>query len=154
MTIKKSVLTICLLVLLILLTSCVTITDNEQKFVDKLYQQQIGKTEGLVVDLRVRGTENEEPLTFSKYHISGAKSFDVNQDEDFASWVKKLSSDKTTIFIVDSGNSEYVEIVEILESLGYKKIVVYTKGYEYLRTTPAFNEAIYEGHGLDDCGCN
>ena len=49
---------------------------------------------------------------------------------------------------------EYVEIVEELKELGYKKIVVYTKGYEYLRTTEEFKEAIYEGSGLDDCGCD
>ena len=153
MTNKKSILIIGLLFLLIFLTSCVTITDNEQKFVDKLYEQQTEKITGLVVDLRIRGTEEEEPHTFSEHHISGAKSFDVKNDKDFATWIKKLSNNKVTIFLVDSGNSEYVEIVEILKELGYKDIVVYTKGYEYLRTTTAFTEAIYEGHGIDDCGC-
>ncbi len=153
MTNKKSILIICLLFLLTILSSCVTITDDEQKFVDELYKQQTEKITGLVVDLRVRGTEAEEPHTFSEHHISGAKSFDVLQDKDFASWIKKLSNNKVTIFIVDSGNNEYVEIVDILKELGYKDIVVYTKGYEYLRITAAFIEAIYEGHGIDDCGC-
>lgn len=153
MTNKKSILIISLLFLLIFLTSCVTITDDEKKFVDKLYEQQTEKITGLVVDLRIRGTEAEEPHTFSEHHISGAKSFDVVNDKDFATWIKKLSNNKVTIFLVDSGNSEYVEIVEILKELGYKDIVVYTKGYEYLRTTTAFTEAIYEGHGIDDCGC-
>lgn len=150
---KKNILIIGLLFLLTILSSCVTITDDEQKFVDELYKQQTEKITGLVVDLRVRGTEAEEPYTFSKHHISGAKSFDVLQDKDFASWIKKLSNNKVTIFIVDSGNNEYVEIVDILKELGYKDIVVYTKGYEHLRTTTAFTEAIYEGHGIDDCGC-
>lgn len=153
MTNKKSILIIGLLFLLIFLTSCVTITDNEQKFVDKLYEQQTEKITGLVVDLRIRGTEAEEPHTFSEHHISGAKSFDVKNDKDFATWIKKLSNNKVTIFLVDSGNNEYVEIVDILKELGYKDIVVYTKGYEHLRTTTAFTEAIYEGHGIDDCGC-
>ena len=153
MTNKKSILIISLLFLLIFLTSCVTITDDEKKFVDKLYEQQTEKITGLVVDLRIRGTEAQEPHTFSEHHISGAKSFDVVNDKDFATWIKKLSNNKVTIFLVDSGNSEYVEIVEILKELGYKDIVVYTKGYEYLRTTTAFTEAIYEGHGIDDCGC-
>ena len=153
MTNKKSILIISLVFLLIFLTSCVTITDDEKKFVDKLYEQQTEKITGLVVDLRIRGTEAEEPHTFSEHHISGAKSFDVVNDKDFATWIKKLSNNKVTIFLVDSGNSEYVEIVEILKELGYKDIVVYTKGYEYLRTTTAFTEAIYEGHGIDDCGC-
>ena len=150
---KKNILIIGLLFLLTILSSCVTITDNEQKFVDKLYEQQTEKITGLVVDLRVRGTEAEEPHTFSEHHISGAKSFDVKNDKDFATWIKKLSNNKVTIFLVDSGNNEYVEIVDILKELGYKDIVVYTKGYEHLRTTTAFTEAIYEGHGIDDCGC-
>ena len=150
---KKNILIIGLLFLLTILSSCVTITDDEQKFVDELYKQQTEKITGLVVDLRVRGTEAEEPHTFSKHHISGAKSFDVLQDKDFASWIKKLSNNKVTIFIVDSVNNEYVEIVDILKELGYKDIIVYTKGYEHLRTTTAFTEAIYEGHGIDDCGC-
>lgn len=153
MTNKKNILMIGLLFLLVVLSSCVTITSDEEKFVDKLYKQQIGEITGLVVDLRVRGTENLEPLTYAQHHISAAKSFDVTVDKDFASWIKKISSTKATIFIVDSGNNEYVEIVDILKELGYKDIVVYTKGYEYLRTTKAFTEAIYEGHGIDDCGC-
>jgi rhodanese-related sulfurtransferase len=144
---------ISLLFLLIILTSCVTITDDEQKFVDKLYKQQTEKITGLVVDLRVRGTEAEEPHTFSEHHISGAKSFDIENDSDFASWIKKLSNNKVTIFIVDSGKGEYIEIVEILKELGYKDIVVYTKGYETLRASEAFTEAIFEGHGIEDCGC-
>ena len=150
---SKNILIVCLLFLLLFLTSCVTITDDEQKFVDKLYKQQTEKITGLVVDLRIRGTEAEEPLTFSEHHISGAKSFDVLNDTDFTSWIKKLSNNKVTIFLVDSGNGEYIEIVEIIKDLGYKDIVVYTKGYETLRTTKAFTEAIYEGHGIDDCGC-
>lgn len=150
---KKNILFIIITCFLLLLTSCVTITDDEQKFVDKLYEQQTGKVTGLVVDLRIRGTEAKEPHTFSENHISGAKSFDVSQDEDFSSWIKKLSNNKVTIFLVDSGNGEYVEIVDVLKELGYKDIVVYTKGYEHLRTTTAFTEAIYEGQGLDDCGC-
>lgn len=154
MKIIKSILTISFVFLLLFLTSCVTITSDEQKFVDKLYEQQTGKITGLVVDLRIRGTEALEDETFAKYHISAAKSFDVTIDEDFASWIKKLSNNKVTIFIVDSGNEEYAEIVEILKELGYKDIVVYTKGYEHLRTTKAFNDAIFEGHGLDDCGCD
>lgn len=154
MTIKKISLILSFFLLTFLLTSCVTVTDDEQKFVDKLYEQQIGKINGLVVDLRVRGTEAEEEKTFSKYHISGAKSFDVNQDEDFTSWISKLSNNKVTIFLVDSGNGEYEEILDILKSLKYKNIVVYTKGYEYLRTTKPFTDAIYEGHGIEDCGCD
>lgn len=154
MTIKKISLLISIFFLTICLTSCVTITDNDQKFADKLYAWQIGKTEGLVVDLRVRGTEKEEEHTFSKYHIKGAKSFDVTQDEDFASWISKLSNNKVTIFLVDSGNGEYEEILEVLKSLKYKNIVVYTKGYENLRITDAFIEAIYEGSGIEDCGCD
>lgn len=154
MTIKKISLLISMFFLVICLTSCVTITDNDQKFVDKLYASQIGKIEGLVVDLRVRGTEKEEEHTFSKYHIKGAKSFDVTQDEDFASWISKLSNNKVTIFLVDSGNGEYEEILEVLKSLKYKNIVVYTKGYEKLRITDAFIEAIYEGSGIEDCGCD
>ncbi len=150
---RKYILIISLLFLLIILTSCVTITDDEQKFVDKLYKQQTEKIIGLVVDLRVRGTEAEEPHTFSEHHISGAKSFDLENDSDFASWIKKLSNNKVTIFIVDSGKGEYIEIVEILKELGYKDIVVYTKGYETLRVSEAFTEAIFEGHGIDDCGC-
>ena len=119
MTIKKISLLISMFFLVICLTSCVTITDNDQKFVDKLYASQIGKIEGLVVDLRVRGTEKEEEHTFSKYHIKGAKSFDVTQDEDFASWISKLSNNKVTIFLVDSGNGEYEEILEVLKNEGY-----------------------------------
>lgn len=154
MKIKQIIITFGILVLSILLTSCVTITDDEEKFVDKLYEQQIGKIDGLVVDLRIRGTEAEEEKTFSEHHISGAKSFDVTQDSDFASWIGKLSNNKITIFLVDSGNEEYKPILDILEDLGYKKIVVYTKGYEYLRTTQVFIDAIYEGHGIEDCGCD
>lgn len=150
---KKNILILSFLFLLLLLTSCVTITDDEQKFVDKLYAQQTGEITGLVVDLRIRGTEEKEPLTFAEKHIAGAKSFDVTVDEDFASWIKKLSNNKVTIFIVDSGNGEYLEIVEILKELNYKKIVVYTKGYEQLRITESFIEAIFESSGLDDCGC-
>lgn len=154
MIIKKISFGVSIFLLTLLLASCVTITDDEQKFIDKLYEQQIGSINGLVVDLRVRGTEAEEEKTFSEYHISGAKSFDVTQDEDFASWISKLSNNKVTIFLVDSGHGEYEEIVEILKSLKYKDIVVYTKGYEYLRTTKPFIEAIYEGHGIEDCGCD
>lgn len=154
MTIKKISLIISTFLLTLILTSCVTITDDEQKFVAKLYEQQIGKVNGLVVDLRVRGTEAEEEKTFSEHHISGAKSFDVTQDEDFASWISKLSNNKVTIFLVDSGNGEYEEILEILKSLKYKNIIVYTEGYEKLRITDAFNEAIFEGHGIEDCGCD
>ena len=154
MKIKKVLSIICLLILCLTLSSCVTITDDEKKFVDKLYSQQLGEIEGLVIDLRTRGTEDEEDNTFSGYHISGAKSFDVNQDEDLESFMNKIAGKKVTLFIVDSGNLEYVEIVEELKELGYKKIVVYTKGYEYLRTTEEFKEAIYEGSGLDDCGCD
>ena len=152
MKIKKVYSIICLLILCLTLSSCVTITDDEEKFVDKLYSQQIGEIEGLVIDLRTRGTEDEENNTFSGYHISGAKSFDVNQDEDLESFMNKIAGKKVTLFIVDSGNKEYEKVVEELKELGYKKIVVYTKGYEYLRTTEAFKEAIYEGSGLDDCG--
>jgi rhodanese-related sulfurtransferase len=154
MKIKKVLSIICLLILCLTLSSCVTITDDEEKFVDKLYSQQIGEIEGLVIDLRTRGTEDEENNTFSGYHISGAKSFDVNQDEDLESFMNKIAGKKATLFIVDSGNKEYEKVVEELKELGYKKIVVYTKGYEYLRTTEAFKEAIYEGSGLDDCGCD
>lgn len=154
MKIKKVLSIICLLILCLTLSSCVTITDDEEKFVDKLYSQQIGEIEGLVIDLRTRGTEDEENNTFSEYHISGAKSFDVNQDEDLESFMNKIAGKKVTLFIVDSGNKEYEKVVEELKELGYKKIVVYTKGYEYLRTTEAFKEAIYEGSGLDDCGCD
>ena len=50
MKIKKILSIISLLILCLTLTSCVTITDNEKKFVDKLYSQQIGKIEGLVID--------------------------------------------------------------------------------------------------------
>jgi rhodanese-related sulfurtransferase len=154
MKIKKILSIISLLILCLTLSSCVTITDDEKKFVDKLYSQQIGKIEGLVIDLRTRGTEDEEDKTFSGYHISGAKSFDVNQDEDLESFMNKIAGKKVTLFIVDSGNKEYEKVVEELKELGYKKIVVYTKGYEYLRTTEVFKEAIYEGSGLDDCGCD
>lgn len=154
MKIKKVLSIICLLILCLTLSSCLTITDDEEKFVDKLYSQQIGEIEGLVIDLRTRGTEDEENNTFSGYHISGAKSFDVNQDEDLESFMNKIAGKKVTLFIVDSGNKEYEKVVEELKELGYKKIVVYTKGYEYLRTTEAFKEAIYEGSGLDDCGCD
>lgn len=154
MKIKKILSIISLLILCLTLSSCVTITDDEKKFVDKLYSQQLGEIEGLVIDLRTRGTIDEEDNTFSGYHISGAKSFDVNQDEDLESFMNKIAGKKVTLFIVDSGNLEYVEIVEELKELGYKKIVVYTKGYEYLRTTKEFKEAIYEGSGLDDCGCD
>ena len=154
MKIKKILSIISLLILCLTLSSCVTITDDEKKFVDKLYSQQLGEIEGLVIDLRTRGTIDEEDNTFSGYHISGAKSFDVNQDEDLESFMNKIAGKKVTLFIVDSGNLEYVEIVEELKELGYKKIIVYTKGYEYLRTTEEFKEAIYEGSGLDDCGCD
>lgn len=154
MKIKKILGIISLLILCLTLSSCVTITDDEKEFVDKLYEQQIGKIEGLVIDLRTRGTIDEEDHTFSGYHISGAKSFDVSQDTDLKSFMNKIAGKKVTLFIVDSGNKEYVPIVEELKDLGYKKIVVYTKGYEYLRTTEVFNEAIYEGSGLDDCGCD
>ena len=68
--------------------------------------------------------------------------------------MNKIAGKKVTLFIVDSGNKEYEKVVEELKELGYKKIVVYTKGYEYLRTTEVFKEAIYEGSGLDDCGCD
>jgi hypothetical protein len=153
MKIKQILSVSIILTLFFILTSCVKVYSDEQKFVDELYKQQTEKITGLVVDLRVRGTEAEEPHTFSEHHISGAKSFDVKNDKDFATWIKKLSNNKVTIFIVDSGNNEYVEIVDILKELGYKDIVVYTKGYEHLRTTTAFTEAIYEGHGIDDCGC-
>ncbi len=154
MTIKKISLYISIFLLTFVLASCVTITDDEQKFIDKLYEQQIGSINGLVVDLRVRGTEAEEKNTFSEHHISGAKSFDVTLDEDFASWISKLSNNKVTIFLVDSGHGEYEEIVDILKKINYKKIIVYTKGYEYLRTTKAFIDTIYEGRGIDDCGCD
>ena len=40
---SKNILIVCLLFLLLFLTSCVTITDDEQKFVDKLYKQQTEK---------------------------------------------------------------------------------------------------------------
>lgn len=154
MKIKQILSVSIILTLFFMLTSCVKVYSDEQKFVDKLYDQQLGKIEGLVLDLRIRGTINKEDGTFAKSHISGAKSFDVNQDEDLKSFMNKIAGKKTTIFIVDSGNEEYIKIVEELKELGYKKIVVYTGGYEYLRTTKAFIEAIYEGSGLDDCGCD
>ncbi len=154
MKIKKILVTFSLIILTILLSSCTTITDDAEVFVEKLYSQQIGKINGLVVDLRVRGTEAEEPGTFSQRHISGAKSFDVSQDEDFKTWIGKLASKKITIFIVDSGKEEYKEIVEILKEEGYKNIVVYTKGYDTLRLSQVFIDAIYEGSGIDDCGCD
>ncbi len=154
MKIRKILLCIPIIILTIFLNSCVTITDNDKKFVDKLYQAQIGEITGLVVDLRVRGTEAEETGTFSEHHISGAKSFDVKQDTDFKSWIAKLASKKVTIFIVDEGNGEYEAILDILKEEGYKDIVVYTKGYKTLRESKIFIDSIYEGTGIEDCGCD
>ncbi len=153
MKIKKLVALTSVLLFSILLSSCVTITSNTDKFVDKLYDNQIGKVTGLVVDLRKRGTEELEEGTYAGGHISGAQSFDVYQDEDFEGWIKKFTSLKTTIYLVDSGKKEYMPILEILEELGYKSIVVYTEGYETLRVSESFVEAIYESTGLEDCGC-
>ncbi|MBQ8293039.1 MAG: rhodanese-like domain-containing protein [Bacilli bacterium] len=153
MKIKKLFVLVGILFFSILLTSCVTVTDNVDKFVDKLYDKQMGKVTGLVVDLRTRGTDKEEEGTYAGGHISGAQSFDVHQDKDFDKWITKLTSTNSTIYLVDSGKEEYVPILEILEELGYKNIIVYTEGYETLRASEAFIEAIYESTGLEDCGC-
>ena len=58
---------------------------------------------------------------------------------------------KTTIFLLDSDGSLIEEVSSILQELEYKKIYIYTDGYESLIEL-AKNDIFIET-GLDNCGC-
>ena len=58
---------------------------------------------------------------------------------------------KITIFLLDSDGSLVTEVADLLKSQEYKKIYIYTDGYESLQEL-AKNDIFIET-GLDNCGC-
>ena len=149
---RNILLSLLICLLLITLTSCkskviATNKDNYSKYINEFYQYQIGQKEGYVaVDLR-------DTNTYAEGHIKGFISYNYQNltKEEFINYITGMYNKKTTIFLLDSDGSLIEEVSSILQELEYKKIYIYTDGYESLIEL-AKNDIFIET-GLDNCGC-
>lgn len=149
---RNILLSLLICLLLITLTSCkskviATNKDNYSKYINEFYQYQIGQKEGYVaVDLR-------DTNTYAEGHIKGFISYNYQNStkEEFINYITGMYNKKTTIFLLDSDGSLIEEVSSILQELEYKKIYIYTDGYESLIEL-AKNDIFIET-GLDNCGC-
>lgn len=148
----KIVLSLLICLLLITLTSCKskvisTNKDNYHIYIDEFYQFQIGKKEGYVaVDLR-------DTDIYADGHIKGFISYNYQNSnkEEFVTYMTGMYNKKITIFLLDSDGSLVTKVADLLKSQEYKKIYIYTDGYESLKEL-AKNDIFIET-GLDNCGC-
>ena len=149
---RNILLSLLICLLLITLTSCkskviATNKDNYSKYINEFYQYQIGQKEGYVaVDLR-------DTNIYAEGHIKGFISYNYQNStkEEFINYITGMYNKKTTIFLLDSDGSLIEEVSSILQELEYKKIYIYTDGYESLIEL-AKNDIFIET-GLDNCGC-
>lgn len=149
---RNILLSLLVCLLLITLTSCKskvisTNKDNYSKYINEFYQYQIGKKEGYVaVDLR-------DTDIYAEGHIKGFISYNYQNStkEEFINYITGMYNKKTTIFLLDSDGSLIEEVSNILQELEYKKIYIYTDGYESL--IELAKSDIFIETGLDNCGC-
>lgn len=149
---RNILLSLLICLLLITLTSCkskviASNKDNYSKYINEFYQYQIGQKEGYVaVDLR-------DTNIYAEGHIKGFISYNYQNStkEEFINYITGMYNKKTTIFLLDSDGSLIEEVSSILQELEYKKIYIYTDGYESLIEL-AKNDIFIET-GLDNCGC-
>ena len=149
---RNILLSLLICLLLITLTSCkskviATNKDNYSKYINEFYQYQIGQKEGYVaVDLR-------DTNIYAEGHIKGFISYNYQNStkEEFINYITGMYNKKTTIFLLDSDGSLIEEVSSILQELEYKKIYIYTDGYESLIEL-AKNDIFIET-GSDNCGC-
>jgi len=145
---KRIISIIILLLSFFLITSC-TKELKATKFMNDCYEISSGKIKGIVVDLRCLTGD----ASYEEYHISGSLSYDLTKHEakDIYDWLSGLVSTKYKVYIIDSGNNEYKEVLKFLKK--FKSIYVYTEGYEKLRMNEEYNKLIIEATGTKDCGC-
>lgn len=149
---RNILLSLLICLLLITLTSCkskviATNKDNYSKYINEFYQYQIGQKEGYVaVDLR-------DTNIYAEGHIKGFISYNYQNStkEEFINYITGMYNKKTTIFLLDSDGSLIEEVSSILQELEYKKIYIYTDGYESL--IELAKDDIFIETGLDNCGC-
>ena len=149
---RNILLSLLICLLLITLTSCkskviATNKDNYSKYINEFYQYQIGQKEGYVaVDLR-------DTNIYAEGHIKGFISYNYQNStkEEFINYITGMYNKKTTLFLLDSDGSLIEEVSSILQELEYKKIYIYTDGYDSL--IELAKDDIFIETGLDNCGC-
>ena len=149
---RNILLSLLVCLLLITLMSCKSKVissnkDNYSKYINEFYQYQIGKKEGYVaVDLR-------DTDIYAEGHIKGFISYNYQNStkEEFINYITGMYNKKTTIFLLDSDGSLIEEVSSILQELEYKKIYIYTDGYDSL--IELAKDDIFIETGLDNCGC-
>ena len=124
------------------------IVGEERAFIDKIYEYIEKKPKDYcLVDVR---DLNE---AYGMGHFRGFINYDIqngNTDE-FIYKIESMYSKDKTIFIIDEDGS-YVETLQsVLNTRGYKKVIIYLGGYERLKDENKNDFEIVSG--IDDCGC-
>lgn len=145
---KKIISILTILLLCFVMTSC-SKELSAKKYCERCADIIKGERSGVIVDLRIL----EGEASYSEGHISGAKSYDLTKHniEDIYDWLRLSTSLKTPVYLIDSGNGDVLKVKDYLKK--YKKIYIYTDGYQALKETSYFSELIIEAKGTEGCDC-
>ena len=150
---------------LLFLTACkkvyVISKDNASEFVDEYYEYLADNKQGFVaLDLR-----NLDP-DYAEGHLKGFKSYqyyiarnhlepDTVYNErisnTFIKWMEQNYNKDLTVFLIDNDGSIVTQAAVKLKGAGYKKIYIFTSGYDNIINH--LNDKIEIVTGVDDCGC-
>lgn len=150
---------------LLFLTGCkkvyVISNDNVSEFVDEYYEYLADNKQGFVaLDLR-----NLDP-DYAEGHLKGFKSYqyyiarnhlepDTVYNErisnTFIKWMEQNYNKDLTVFLIDNDGSIVTHAAVKLKGAGYKKIYIFTSGYDNIINH--LNDKIEIVTGVDDCGC-
>lgn len=150
---------------LLFLTGCkkvyVISKDNASEFVDEYYEYLADNKQGFVaLDLR-----NLDP-DYAEGHLKGFKSYqyyiarnhlepDTVYNErisnTFIKWMEQNYNKDLTVFLIDNDGSIVTQAAVKLKGAGYKKIYIFTSGYDNIINH--LNDKIEIVTGVDDCGC-
>ncbi len=156
---RRLIKTLILITLLFTITGCkheMRMFDEPEKFIEELYDFQVDTdSEYVIIDFRPLGENEVVGQDYATSHISGAAHYDyiVDKPNEFINWVNSLYTTKTSFFLIDNGEGLVEEIGKSLGENGFNRVYVFTKGYDTLKSSPAYETYLYEGKGTEDCGC-
>ncbi len=139
-----------LVLTLFLLTSCAKIKEYDsttsEEYIDLIYNHIDKDKEYLLIDAR----SLEE---YAKGHFFGFINYDIEKGtlDEFGYKIESMHSKDKSIFIIDE-DGRYVEsLASVLLDAGYKKIYIYTSGFNKLNEYN--NDDFQIVTGTDDCEC-
>lgn len=166
MKLKYKIIYLLLIPFIFVLTSCkkIIITDENSAnvFLNEYYLYLSDQKQNFIgIDLRdlndeyslghLKGFINYNYFTTRSKNESDAE-YNQKISNNFQKWMRMKYDKSTTIFMIDNGiNQCVIQEAGKLKAMGYKKIYIYTVGYDSLIK---FNEGkIPVIIGTDDCGC-